>query len=241
MAICSVTTIQAQAGDIYIEGRLGTQLPQEIDVTSSEYPDLGIWNYEPTKGLTGAGAIGMYLRPNIRVEADLSYMKVTAGDIAVPSGPYIGSNGETIGSFTKTRLMFNALYDFHGLSDHFIPFVGVGLGWSWYDLDNLGIVHTNPNDGSLIGRSHFLSGRDSHFTYALHVGADIPLRENLSLTTRYTLSNRSGLNFTGTDLNPDGSRRPVDFTGDIESGVSHGISIGLKYKFNRPERETYKN
>ena len=245
LAMCSVTSITAKAGDWYVGGSLGFQIPETIDNSISNTRQNGvpagttfdreIWKYEPEKGLTGTLTVGKYLRRDFRVEGHLSYTNIWDADITGYRDGAVRFAGDADGEIHKTQLLFSALYDFHGVSDTFIPYVGVGLGWTWFDLDNVGITRRwDGNDGV----QHVADGREGHFTYAFHVGADFPIRENLFLTSRYTLSNREEMTFDGFERN--NPARDASFDVTTESGLSHVISFGLKYKFGG-RRETYKN
>ena len=258
LAMCSVLSIEANAGDWYVEGALGFQVPDTIDISPSGITTLpnalspgnlaklnaGTWQYRPTKGMSFTGAVGKYIRPNFRVEGELSFTHVWDGiGKGIDGAQFSNYNPATWnhafadadGEINKTRLMFSAIYDLKRISEVFTPFIGVGLGYTWVDLDSVSVKNTWPD-------SHYVvDGRDGYFTYAFHLGADLKLRKNLSLTARYTLSNRESMSFSGYEVNDAGVRRPgVSFKGETDSGADHAFRIGLKYKFSRGE-ETYKN
>ena len=273
LAVTTTTPLKADTGDWYINGSLGFQFPQTIDINPAGIDDggalganslavlnAGTWQYRPTAGMSFRGAVGMHVRPNIRVEGELDYLSVwdargkgIQGDPAWNGGAGYpaASWQEAPGEFDKTRLMFSALYDFNRISEVLTPFVGLGLGYSWVDLDNVCIKNAWPTS------YYCMNGDDGYFTYALHAGANLKIRENLSLSFRYTLSNRESMNFKGYELSDhdnaatagineagDGlltRRDNVSFDGKIDSGLDHAFSVGLTYKFGQPRRETYKN
>ncbi len=258
ISVTALSCSRSSARDFYINGSIGSEIPQKVDVKSADvFPvpndNTFPWHfdYEPTRGLMGSVAIGMYVRPDIRLETQFSYMKVWDADVnrTTDTGwAYVLGKHKALGDFSRKQFLVNALYDFDEISGIITPYIGGGLGYTWYTADDAGILQD-------WGSKHFLNGTDGFFTYALHLGAKFRLRDNLFLTTRYSLANRDRLKFRGYELrpvdangnpdlgnfNPDHyERRNLSFNGIVDSGVSHSFNIGLTYKFGSPP-ETYKD
>ena len=255
LAMCSVLSIEATAKDWYIGGSLGLPFSHTLDIDPTDIKengaatgitsnDIGKWQFRPTRGLEGMGIVGMYLRPDLRLEGELSLLGIWDGEAR--GEQFSKAFRGTSGSLTRTRVMFNLIKDFPEFSDLIVPFVGVGIGWSWYDADKLRIqedatfdVGAGPQAWNAV---HELDGQDDHFTYAFYAGANFKLRHNLFLTTRYAATSREELSFRGREIrgtNLADPGRTETFLGKIDDGFSHTLSVGLTYKFGQRE-ETYK-
>ena len=204
--------------------------------------EAGTWQYRGKEGMSFTGAVGKYVRPNLRLEGELNYLSVWAGrgkgiqdtfnnfNVA-PS--FAGATGE----FDKTRLLFSVIYDFTRFSEVLTPYVGIGIGYTSVDLNNVCVKNTWSDR---VGGSYYcMDGQDDYFTYALHAGFDLKLRRNLSLTTRYTASNREEMNFSGYELRGGVVRPNANFEAETDNGFDHAFSVGLKYSFGGHE-EVYK-
>lgn len=257
LALGTLLSIPAKAGDWYVSGELGMPIPHtltldpnhitqyNVPIDATRDAALGKWQYRPEQGLMGTVRVGKNLRPDLRLEGEVSYLNIWKGEArgedisaSIPWNPAAGWNDywrSVGGSIDRTRLMVNLIKDFPEFSDIIVPFVGVGIGWSWYDVNKISIKEK-------WNAVHVVDGSDDHFTYAFYAGANFRLRDNLFLTTRYTASSRDNLDFPGhetIDYTGKPSSRKARFIGRLEDGFDHALSIGLRYKFGH--RETYKN
>jgi OOP family OmpA-OmpF porin len=108
--------------------------------------------------------------------------------------------------------MVNMLYDFNNLSPTFKPYLGVGAGYQWTDVNSSSPKITTGSAGA--------------FAYQAIVGAAIPISSmpGLAVTGEYRFMGLAG------DRTYDDNGHPVVRTDDF----NHSILIGLRYAFGAP-------
>ena len=206
----------------YASAKIGVALPGTINMTATAggLPDLtGDARFKA--GVAGAVAVGKYLAPNIRAEAELAVAN-NAGDSF--SGAFAGVPGQTTGSLTGSvttvSVMAMGYYEFSQFGD-FVPYLSAGLGaanissnLTYNDPGALGF----PINGTITGSSTVFAGRvGAGFQYALS--------DSVDLTADYTLLVGSRANLTYTDAGGAGTRNVS------ASVLGHALALGLKARF----------
>jgi len=116
---------QAQSSRMYIAGYMGlnTLTSQEFTHPTSD------GSIDLKNGTSFAGALGLRLTPNIRVEGEISYSRSDFTGMTLDTG-----TSGSIGKNLKTWLyMAHVYYDFDVNWRNLTPFVSAGLGMAMHD------------------------------------------------------------------------------------------------------------
>lgn len=137
----------AQTSRIYFAGYLGLSKMDGLDFEESTSGQQGDIEYDNT--ISFAGALGLRLSPQVRLEAELSYRKADANRMEFSDGQNLGGGGEikTYGG------LLNLFYDFDVPWD-LKPYVSAGLGYAYHrgeiDDQSSNNVDVSTNSGHLI-------------------------------------------------------------------------------------------
>ena len=119
-----------------------------------------------------AGARFGYKSNPMRYEGEFTYIHADATDFKLNYQPQTGVAG-----FAQTaNMMANVYYDFPGVTQALEPFLGVGLGFSWVDVE---ITSTGPSNGTHIGHP------DTVFAYQATTGIAYNFAETASVDLAY--------------------------------------------------------
>lgn len=116
-------------------------------------------------------------------------------------------------SLTTTTLMANAYYDF-GKFGRFVPYLGVGLGAAYHELDNVSFAGGTTTQA---GGNNELS-----FAWALMAGVGVQITDRAILDVGYRYIDTGSVS---SDRSAAGSKLKLD---DL---TSHEIKVGLRYHF----------
>lgn len=192
---------------MYIEGLAGAPIPNDVDNTFSTG---ATGQYDADTGISLSVLLGMYFTPNWRGDVSFTYTNASDGSFSFTGGAPIPHAGDT----NIYTFLANIYYGFD-MGGPISPFVGGGLGFSVFDVDNLGAV----------GGAFTVNDSDTTFTAAFHAGLDVDLSENVILTGRYSLVYNTEADFAttvaGLSVNKDG-----DF--------DHVFQGGLRILFDSP-------
>lgn len=134
----------AQNSRLYFAGYLGLSTFPTQDFSESTSGYSGTANFDNTRSF--AGALGLRLNRNIRVEGEVSYRNANFDRLHINNEGRFDSGGEV-----RTWLyMANLYYDFDTGWNRFTPFVSAGLGLAAHDvtiLDGSGLM-TDASDTS---------------------------------------------------------------------------------------------
>ena len=160
---------QAQASRIYFAGYFGLSTGNENDYSESQTNTSGEYDTKHTQPL--AGALGLRLTPEWRVEAEVSYRKVDFDQIENNGTKY-----EMGGDVTAWIYMLNLYYDFDPIWKKFQPFLTAGLGVAVTETD---VQNTNA--------SGLPSYTDDDMDLAWQIGSGVKYRlsPDLAVTGNY--------------------------------------------------------
>lgn len=188
----------AQTSRLYFAGYIG--LTQYNEGNFSEGTTSTDGQMEFRNAISLAGAMGLRLTPQWRVEAEVSRR---SGDIASVDF----KNGGTYnfgGDITSMLYMLNLYYDIDWQWKNFQPFVNAGIGLATHEVqleDTSGLL-PNATDDTMLG-----------FAWSLGGGLKYRMTPNLAMTGNYR--------FVGTsDIEADSY--------DIDWGA-HEIRFGMEY------------
>lgn len=209
----------------YFEGRIGGVLDDSFD-SDMVSPNVAGANGALEIGIDdGIGfelAIGKVFSPSWR--ADIALAFGTADDLTIdytgaPANPLsagvqpVASNGDV----RTISLMANVYRTFDMQLGRIKPFVGVGIGFTNIDLDNVAPT----------GSRFVVDDDDTVFTFAHHLGFDMPLNEKVDFTLRYTGIISTGGDFSARDTTNAGGLLTVSTDSDYVPAVSAGVRIKL--------------
>jgi len=112
----------AQSSRLYLAGYMGLNITSESQFIESSTPARGAIEFE--NGASFAGALGLRLSKNLRVEGEVSYRKADISNVDFSNAGSFNMNGD----IATWLWMANVYYDFDVSWKNFEPFVGAGLG-----------------------------------------------------------------------------------------------------------------
>ena len=149
----------ARTNSFYGEAKGGLVIPFDSDVDNSN-DDL---SYD--LGYAVAGALGYQFKNGFRFEVEGSYREYDADEL----------DGQNASGEAEIGTVLGNLYYDIDFGGRVTPYVGLGLGVSFIDLDgvNAGGVSVDVDDGT-------------NFAFAFHGGLATEVTERLDLTVNYT-------------------------------------------------------
>jgi outer membrane protein OmpA-like peptidoglycan-associated protein len=196
-------------------------------------------------GFVGVGSVGWGLGNGLRLEVEGAYR--TNKLDGVSGNGFFNNNGQNIpgtgagGNEQKYSAMFNVLYDFNGLSWPVVPYVGVGVGYTWMQFQN-GHIYGNGFAPSLVTGTGFntlfrTTAGDSAFSYQFIGGLayQIPAVPGLSLTTEFRFFGLAGDHTTNWQYYATGPvRGGVNTRARITTNddFNYSLLVGVRYAFN---------
>lgn len=188
----------AQSSRLYFAGYLGLSTYPSIDFDDNDFNVQG--EFEPDNTPTFAGALGLRLTRNFRMEAELSYRDASFDDLDV-SG--VANPVDVTGELKSTIFLLNAYYDFDIRNWRTQPYIGGGIGLAYHSGEI-----TDPSNTTN-------SVADEQLGLAWNLGGGMKYRVSprLAWTGGYRYLDSLDFEFENTD---------VDFS-------SHEFRIGLEY------------
>jgi OmpA-OmpF porin, OOP family len=212
---------------LYISSGIGINLMngENVDQASgfgtSVSPDATIHAHP---GFAGQLAVGWGLGNGLRFEAEGDYLSNKYYQLSGTGLP-----GATAGGWEqKFGPMFNVLYDFVGLTPVVQPYVGLGVGYQWVNLQN-------ARGYDALGDSLYLNNATKgSFAYQAILGVALPISAapGLALTAEYRFMGLAG------DRSYDGVAT-IAGVGSSGGGVklnddfNHTILVGFRYNFGQ--------
>ena len=247
LSLAGTNSAQAQAvNGLYIGGGAGYNYAKSPGVEGRQgnayYFDAIRTNRDGTvrlgDGFAGVLSVGYGLGNGLRFELEGNYRENDISHIGGFSGPGITGAGVTgafrnnDGTFRQYGAMVNALYDIdltpYGVNMPIVPYVGLGVGWSINDYDNLVGTRNTPT-----GNTVQIDGQSGRFAYQGIVGASYPIDAvpGLSLTAEYRYFGSLKADVRGSVVAPSGAKVSEGKYRFAEAQNHTGL-IGLRYAFN---------
>lgn len=138
------TGAQAQTSRVYLAGYFGLNTYGDQAFNESTTGRSG--NYEMDNALSFAGALGLRLSQQLRIEGELSYRNAELASVDIDNAGRFDTSGE----INSTLFFANMYYDFD-VPWSIQPFIGGGLGYGWHDVeinDGSGLLTDATSDSS---------------------------------------------------------------------------------------------
>lgn len=169
--LLSVSSIAYGAAGPYVSGNIGFVMPNDSDVTNL-LPGATV-TVESDNGFGLAGAMGYGFSNNVRLEAEVQYIKHSLDKTNV-----FGVDVNLDGDASSLSLLLNGYYDFKNASA-FTPFVSAGLGFGKTSVSDINV----PGLGQISS-----SDDDTVFTYQLGAGVGYAVNEKVTVDVKYRFS-----------------------------------------------------
>lgn len=174
---------QAQSSRVYFAGYLGLNTFTESEFSESTTLEKG--DIELDNAFSLAGAIGLRLTPQWRIEAEVSRRSAHLDRI-----DYSGGTSKIGGDVTTWLYMFNLYYDINWDWKNFQPFLTAGLGFADHEAqitDTAGIVPVATNDSE-------------GFAYSVGGGLKYRVNPEVAITSNYRYIGTNDLEVDSYDL-----------------------------------------
>jgi opacity protein-like surface antigen len=191
------TGAQAQSSRLYFAGYMGLNIGTKGDFDESTTGRSG--NFEFDNGMSFAGAAGLRLTQQWRIEGEISYRKTDFDRVNFDGAGNFKEGGE----MSTWLYMVNAYYDFDLKWKNVQPFVSAGIGLASHSGD--------INDGSALAPD--ASGSSIGFAYQVGGGLKYRVSDDMAFTGGYRYLGTTGGEFDSYDF---------DFG-------SHEFRVGLEY------------
>ncbi|MDP7143503.1 MAG: acyloxyacyl hydrolase [Alphaproteobacteria bacterium] len=187
----------ARSSRMYVAGYMGLNLHSQSEFSETTAGISG--DYEMENNLTFAGALGLRLTENVRVEGEISYRKSDFDKLDINGTGAVDMSG----SMGTWLYMMNLYYDFDTEWRNFKPYITGGVGIAAHDAD------------LVAGAAPAIDSSDTTFDFAYQLGGGVQyeLEDGLSLIGDYRYITTSEANVGSYSLNYD----------------SHEFRIGVKY------------
>ena len=171
-------------------------------------------------GYTGVASAGYGFGNGVRVELEGNYRNNTLQH-------FLGTKFPTQAGGTQQNYggMANAYFDMDIGKSWLYPYIGLGAGYSWTNLDT-------HYAGTNFPYAQSTGGTFGNFAYQAMFGLSLPVPwvVGLSMTAEYRFFSVLGPErFSGTGVSTTGLSRGNQ---DITSDYNHSVLLGLRYEFN---------
>jgi OOP family OmpA-OmpF porin len=181
--LCSASVAHAQTSRLYFAGYLGLSTFSDMEFSESSTSSNG--DLQADNATSFAGALGIRLNRNIRLEGELSYRNSDFSTINID-----GSGSFTAGGELKSSLAFlNVYYDFD-VPWKVQPFIGAGLGYGWHSGEIVDSSGTSANT----------SADASGLAWNVGGGLRYRTQDNFAFTGSYRFVDSVDLDLGGYDI-----------------------------------------
>lgn len=187
----------AQSSRLYFAGYLGLNTSNNQEFSESSTGRSG--DFERDNGTSFAGALGLRLTNQWRVEAEVSYRQTDFDNVTIDNTGTFKSGGD----LSTLLYMLNVYYDIDYEWNNFSPFLTAGVGLA-------------SHSASIEDVSGFLpSASDDTFGFAYSLGGGLKYRisDSAALTTNYRYIGTTNFEANGYDM---------DYS-------THEFRLGLEY------------
>lgn len=188
---------RAQTSRVYFAGYMGLNTFGDLDFSEKTVPAAG--NFQPKNAFSFAGALGLRIDNQWRVETELSYRSADLSRMKLKTGASVPVGG----SMSTYLAMANVYYDFDLDWKKLTPFLTAGLGLAYHS-------------GEITDNSGFAtSSSDSDFGVAWQLGGGLKYRvsDDMAFTGGYRYLGTTQIGIGGYDM---------DYS-------SHEFRVGLEY------------
>ncbi len=214
---------------LYIGGGAGANWLMQESVSSVSVAGVtaklnGV-NLTSAVGPVVEGAVGWGLGNGLRVELE--------GDYRTNKFQSVSSSGSSLANAGGWNQLYgpmvNVAYDFFGLTPWVVPYVGVGVGYQWANLQHFKAY--SPGETVLITSN----GTEGSFAYQAIVGAamPIPMLPGLALTAEYRFLGTAGDRNYSANTAETTSTGTSNYPTTVKLGpqYNNAILIGFRYNF----------
>lgn len=194
----------AQVSRVYFAGYLGTTSFNDLPFTDTQASLAG--DFEMDNANSFAGALGIRLSRQFRLEGELSYRTGDLSDVELRDGSTFDMSGE----WSTYAGLLNIYYDFD-VPWQVTPYIGAGIGYGWHEgeMSSAAANITNVSDdaGGLLWQ----------------VGGGLKYRVNseLAFSGSYRYLNSTDLEFSSTEVEYNGH--------EIRIGMEYDLPIATAY------------
>ncbi len=209
---------------LYIGAGAGYNYLQDVETRAS--PGLGLRPLKLTgsSGFAGLGSLGYGFGNGVRIELEGNYRQTSPGHLAGTAFP-TALNGD----IRSYGVMANALFDMDIGLPWLYPYLGVGAGYSWTNLDTLAATGTTF---PFALRSNDTVGG---FTYQVMAGLSFPIPNvpGLSVTSEYRFFETLGPEaFQAASVQGLPPPRVGAGNFDLRNQYNHSVMLGVRYAFS---------
>lgn len=208
---------------IYIGAGAGYNALMNLDTRAS--PGLGTpaLTFKTSPGFAGLLSAGYGFGNGFRVEIEGNYRQNDPGRLFGTLFPTTFN-----GTVRTYGAMANVLFDMDIGFPWIYPYLGIGAGYAWTDLDQVGITGTTTPFALRV------DGTQGRFAYQAMAGLSFPMPDvpGLSLTTEYRFFQVVGpATFEGmSELGAPAMPGAGNFV--LRSQYNHSLLFGIRYAFN---------
>ena len=216
---------------VYIGAGAGVNLKQNSDLDAKGPLGAGLprrgGELQYDTGWAGVLSVGYGFGNGVRAEIEGNYRYNKADGVA---GFGLGPWGRDRGYAQSYGVMANVFYDFYQLNWPVIPYIGVGAGYVWTELNSV------RGTSGQSGQRFAIDDTDGQFAYQAMVGASVPISAvpGLAITAEYRFMGTLDNSFKATAYDttvPIGA--PLRGKVDAEN-FNHAFMLGVRYAFNQP-------
>ena len=208
---------------LYIGAGAGYNFLQNVDVRPSPALRTPGLEFTGSSGFAGVGSAGYGFGNGVRIELEGDYRQTSPRHLTGTIFPTALS-----GDLRNYAVMANAMFDMDIGVPWLYPYLGVGAGYAWTNLDQIAASGTNYPFGLRANQT------EGAFAYQVIAGLSFPIPNvpGLSVTTEYrffeTLSPEA---FRATTLQ---GAPPVAGAGnlDLRNQYNQSLLLGVRYAFN---------
>lgn len=173
----------AQVSRVYLAGYLGLNTYGDQDFKSSSPQSKGMVGFDNAPSF--AGAIGLRLSRDVRVEAEISYRKSDINEMDFP-----GAGNASSGELQQYLGFLNVYYDFR-MPGKIQPFVNLGLGMGMFS----GEIENNAPGGP-----GFVNEDASSLIWNAGAGFKYRVKDDTAFTAGYRYIDSTDISFHDFDL-----------------------------------------
>ncbi len=185
----------------------------------------GSWMFEVGVGCGMGEQSNPFGVSGMRADMTFGYRGASAITGGVPGYTQASSVKADVTTYTQ---MFNLYKDFNVGMGSFTPYLGVGIGMAYHQMDNVYVSQSNATYGNF---SYVVEGdQDLNFAWSLMAGFSVDLRENIKFDLGYRYMDMGSVN-SNNGILAISNVPTADPYLDADM-TAHEIKFGLRYEVN---------